>query len=258
MQSTNVLISGTNRGIGRGLLSRYLAQPNTVVIAANRDPSQPSSQSLKDLPKGEGSRLILIKLDASVEQDAHDVVKELEGSHGVGHLDLVIANAGKSYGWPTVAQLKIADLEDHMRPNVYGIIWLYQATRPLLQKSTIGPKFIPIGSKAGSLTDQPPVPNAAYGPTKAALNWFIVRMHAEDEWLNVCGIHPGLVDTDLGTTGVEWLTQESGLNFGNFDMNKAMIGVDTSCNGIVKVISEFDKGKHGGRLLTYAGDVAEW
>ena len=146
-----VLISGANRGIGKGLLARYLIQPNHVVIAANRDPSHPTSQALDDLPKGEGSRLIVVKVDASREMDAPDAAEQLQNSHGIEHLDLVIANAGMSTVWPTAAALKIADLEAHMAANAYGVITLYQATRSLLKKSGKEPKFIPIGSKAGCM-----------------------------------------------------------------------------------------------------------
>jgi NAD(P)-dependent dehydrogenase (short-subunit alcohol dehydrogenase family) len=146
-----VLISGANRGIGKGLLQRYLIQPNHVVIAANRDPSHPTSQSLNDLPKGEGSRLIIVKVDASSETDASEAVEQLQNSYGIDHLDLVIANAGMSNVWPTVAALRIADLQAHMEANAYGVIMLYQATCSLLKKSNKGPKFIPIGSRAGCM-----------------------------------------------------------------------------------------------------------
>jgi norsolorinic acid ketoreductase len=146
-----VLISGANRGIGKGLLQRYLIQPNHVVIAANRNPSHPTSQSLNDLPKGEGSRLIIVKVDVLSETDASDAVEELQNSHGIGHLDLVIANAGISTIWPTVANLKITDLQAHMAANAYGVITLYQATRSLLKQSNKEPKFMPIGSRAGCM-----------------------------------------------------------------------------------------------------------
>lgn len=146
-----IFISGANRGIGKGLLQRYLLQPNHVVIAANRDPSHTTSQSLNELPKSEGSRLIIVKVDASSETDAFEAVEQLQKSYGIDHLDLVIANAGMSNVWPTVAALKIADLQAHMEVMAYGVITLYQATRPLLKKSNKGPKFIPIGSKAGCM-----------------------------------------------------------------------------------------------------------
>jgi NAD(P)-dependent dehydrogenase (short-subunit alcohol dehydrogenase family) len=151
MAPTIVFITGANRGLGLGLLQRYLAQPNHTVIAGNRNPAHPSSQALADLPKGDGSKLVVVKLDASVDQDAFSAVKELQDKHAIDHLDIVIANAGVSYAWPSVAELKLDDLRGHMSPNVYGFIALYQATRALMQKSSREPIFSPIGSSAGCI-----------------------------------------------------------------------------------------------------------
>lgn len=93
----------------------------------------------------------MVKIDASIEQDAFDAIKELQDKHNINHLDIVIANAGVSYVWPVVADLNISDLKAHMEPNVYGCIAIYQATRHLLNKSTKDPIFSPMGSTAGAL-----------------------------------------------------------------------------------------------------------
>ncbi|KAI8630629.1 hypothetical protein F5Y19DRAFT_428433 [Xylariaceae sp. FL1651] len=152
MVPTVVFISGANRGLGLGLLQRYLALPGHTVISGNHNPAHPSSQALADLPRGDGSKLIVVKLDASVDQDAFAAVQELQEKHGINYLDIVVANAGISYSWPSVAQLKLDDLRNHMAPNVYGFIALYQATRALLQNSPREPIFSPVGSAAGCIT----------------------------------------------------------------------------------------------------------
>jgi NAD(P)-dependent dehydrogenase (short-subunit alcohol dehydrogenase family) len=145
-----VLISGANRGIGRGL-EVYLAKPHHTVIAANRDPTHASSQSLRSLSVGPGSRLLLVKVDASIESDAADAVAELtSGEDGVDHLDLVIANAGIANKYPKVSELKTEDFIAHLTPNVLGSIWLFQATLPLLYKSE-APTWVTIGSDAGCI-----------------------------------------------------------------------------------------------------------
>jgi len=149
--STIVLITGANRGIGLGLTERFLAKPFHTVIAAVRDPSHATAQALQKLPKGTDSQLVVVKLDASIEQDAHDAVAELQQTHDIEHLDIVIANAGIGYVYPTVADVKIADIRNHMEPNVYGMIALYQATRALLKNSARQPIFVPMGSSAGLL-----------------------------------------------------------------------------------------------------------
>lgn len=148
--STVVLITGTNRGIGKGLLTRYLALPNHTIIAANRNPDNSSSKELFNLPRADGTKLILVKLDVKVWQDAFDAIKSLEGQ-GIDHLDIVIGNAGVSYIWPTVAEAKLEDIDNHIQTNVYGQVALYQATRLLLQKSKREPILTNMGSTAGSL-----------------------------------------------------------------------------------------------------------
>ena len=149
MSPTIVLISGANRGLGKGLLELYLARPNHIVIAANRDSTHTTSKNLVNLPTAIGSRLITVKIDATSESDALEAAKQL-WAQGVDHIDIVIANAGISYIWPKVSDLKISDLQSHVVTNVYGVVWLYQATLPLLLKSD-NPKWVTIGSAAGWL-----------------------------------------------------------------------------------------------------------
>jgi NAD(P)-dependent dehydrogenase (short-subunit alcohol dehydrogenase family) len=147
MASNIVLISGASRGLGKGLLERYLAKPDHTVIAANRDTA--TAGDLDSLPRGQGSRLIVVKVDAKNELDAAEAVKELK-KQGIDHLDLVIANAGVSYAFGKVSEIKIADIQGHIEPNVYGVVRLYQATLPLLRKST-NARFVTIGSTAGCI-----------------------------------------------------------------------------------------------------------
>lgn len=150
MAPTIVLITGANRGIGKGLLSLYLLKENHTIIAANRDLDGPSSRTLSDLPKGERTTLILVKIDATVATDASDAVKHL-ASLGIDHIDVLIANAGIATIYPTVATLKIDDMQKHFETNVYGVVYLYQAFLPVLKKSE-KPTWVSIGSSAAFLT----------------------------------------------------------------------------------------------------------
>ena len=90
-KNTVVLISGANRGLGKGLLELYLAEQNYTVIAANRDPNHATSKALFDIPAGKGSKLIVVKLDASVPEDAASAVAEIK-KQGIEHLDVVRNN----------------------------------------------------------------------------------------------------------------------------------------------------------------------
>src|SRR4051812_4257658 len=109
MAPTTVLITGANRGIGLGLTECFLAEASHIVIAAVRNPAHATVHALQELPTGPDSRLVVVKLDASIEQDANEAVAELQQKHGIQHLDIVVANAGIGYIYPTVAEVEIAD-----------------------------------------------------------------------------------------------------------------------------------------------------
>ncbi|XDG01523.1 hypothetical protein ABKA04_001138 [Annulohypoxylon sp. FPYF3050] len=219
---TTVLISGANRGLGKELLARYLARPNHIAIAANRDPENATSKTLAKLPKGQGSRLIVVKLDASIEADSSRAVRQLI-SQGIGHLDIVIANAGVSYAWPKVSDVKTEDLQGHLIPDLFGIIW-----------------------------DQPVVPNTAYATSKVAAHWVTKRINQEEDWITAFVIHPGWVDTDMGQA------VKLGLGLAGKNVKLPIITVDESCNGMVRLIDVATRESHGGKFWGYDGTRESW
>jgi norsolorinic acid ketoreductase len=127
-----------------------LTHRQQTVIAANRDPSHPTSKALLELPKGTGSKLIVVQYDASIESSAFDVVQQAQ-AQGVTHLDTVIANAAIVKGYPLVKDAVRSEMLEHYEVNVLGPVVLYQATRDLLQKSPRKPTFVFMGSGSGSL-----------------------------------------------------------------------------------------------------------
>ena len=123
------------------------------MITPVRNPQHETVKALGDLPKGEGSKLIVTATpyDAKSEQAAFDVVKELKEKHGITHIDIVLANAGGGLIYPSVLEVKRSDIHEHMELNVYSVVTLYQATHDLLKASASGAQFAIMGSSAGSL-----------------------------------------------------------------------------------------------------------
>ncbi|KAM7185887.1 NAD(P)-binding protein [Rhypophila sp. PSN 637] len=243
---TVILISGANRGIGRGLLSIYLSKPDHIVIAANRDIDHPTSRSLLDLPSGDGSRLIIVPVDATVEADASRAIRKLHEARFIDHIDTVIANAGMATVYPKVSEVKISDLQAHLTTNVLGVVSLYQATLPLLKKSGKG-RWVTIGSSAGWIENQLPLPNAAYAPSKIAAHWLTKRINAEEDDITAFVIHPGWVQTDMGNHGAN-----------NFGLDKAEVTVEDSVTGVAKVIDASTKESHGGKMWSHEGEQLAW
>ncbi|KFY33567.1 hypothetical protein V494_07528 [Pseudogymnoascus sp. VKM F-4513 (FW-928)] len=250
MASTIVLITGANRGLGEGIIKRYLAKPDHIIIAANRNPDHETSKALETLPKGPGSRLIVVKIDARSETDASTAIQELKGQ-GIDHIDIVIANAAFIVPFVKIEDAKVADLRVAMETNIYGFFVLYQATLPLLLKSQ-RPTWITIGSGAGSivlinLSNQLPVPNSVYGPTKAAQHWLTKRINSEEEKICAFIINPGWVQTPGGNSSAQML-----------GLKEAPQPVEETCDGMVEVFDKARKETHGGKFWTWEGKEESW
>lgn len=197
-------------GIGKGLAASYLSRSNTTVIAAVRDTESSSAKALQDLPKGEGSSLLPVKIDSTSPTDAKDAVSLLQSKHNIDALDIVIANAGICQVWPQVHEANIVDMREHFEVNVLGVVTLFGAVRPLLLRAstaTSAAKFITLGTSAGALVkmEELPVPNGAYGPSKAALHWITKKIHLENPELIAFPYSPGFVQSDMGMVGAKAL-----------------------------------------------------
>jgi norsolorinic acid ketoreductase len=253
MDSTNYLITGANRGIGKGLTAELLKRPNTTVIAGVRDTAA-SSKILDALPAGKGSKVVYVKIDSQSETDAKEAVSKL-ASEGITSIDVVIANAGIAHSGAPVARTTIESLRDHLNTNTIGPVLLFQAFKPLLEANKSGkPVFLATSTFIGSIEGQetlkglPPVVSP-YGASKAALNWLVRRLHYEEPWLTAYVTHPGLVLTDMA----------SGM-FGSTEQAVAMgaITVEVSIAGILKTLDVATKETVGGTFQNYDGTTIPW
>ncbi|KAL1627152.1 hypothetical protein SLS56_006575 [Neofusicoccum ribis] len=247
---TVVLITGVNRGIGRALFETYLSRPSHIVIGAVRDPASPISQSLHALPTGPNSKAIIIKIDSASETDARDAVQSLQADHSITAFHLVIANAGiLTAGFPLVKDVRPADMKTHFDVNTVGPITLFQAVLPLLRAAVGPPKFVTIGSSAGSIGGMElcPFPNAAYGPSKAALHYLTKKIHVEHPELIALPIDPGWVRTEMGDGAAR-----------NFGLAEAELEVGESAAGIVKLLDGATGEKSSGKLFKWDGEEFPW
>ncbi|KAG7150317.1 Norsolorinic acid ketoreductase nor1 like protein [Verticillium longisporum] len=252
---TTFLVTGANRGLGKGFTAKLLERPGVTVIAAARNPA--SASSLEQLPKGEGSRLITVKIDSASDTDAAAAVEQLQSKHGITSLDVVIANAGIAKSGTSVANTTPELLREHINVNAVGPLTLFQATRPLLQASKTGnPVFLPISTIIGSLGSQEtlesfglPPALSPYGASKSTLNWLIKRVHFEEPWLTSFVVHPGLVLTDMGSGA-----------FGPGVDPKAFgaIDVETSINGLEKLLNSATRESSSGKFFQYDGAPLPW
>jgi NAD(P)-dependent dehydrogenase (short-subunit alcohol dehydrogenase family) len=202
--------------LGLGLVTALAQRDNVIVFAGARNPAV--AADLHALVQQHPGKVHIVKLtscDKTENEAAVDMIKSI-----ASRLDVVIACAGtcfssmsfvglievssrdlsvlRSYAgnpcsadaWSLPSDLHFSwiGLQDltFTQVNVVGVLVLFQATYPLLKTSTLSPKFIPISSGAGSITDGATMPVAAgaYGLSKAGTNYLARKLHVEHENLS--------------------------------------------------------------------------
>ena len=175
-----------------------------------------AAQWAAELPHGKGSKLVIVTLDSrsqdpdaspdgpdpasSPSDDTSAAIATIQNPpHNICRIDVVIANAAVAHSFAPVASMRLVNLLDHVAVNVWAPVRLFQAALPLLRRSAT-PKFVVVSSVAGSLgfmdrlmaIHQGPV--AAYGASKAMVNFLVRRIHFEEPELTAFVIDPGLVN----------------------------------------------------------------
>ncbi|KAH1328001.1 hypothetical protein KXW89_006013 [Aspergillus fumigatus] len=219
-----VLITGVNRGIGRGLAAHYLAQPGTTVIGTVRDNSSEKAKDLSKLPKGRGCDLIIVPLSVDNPSRVAEAASEIQTRHHIEHIDVVIANAGICNHWGPIQEMTDLDVLSHFAVNTLGPLRLFTAMAPLLQRAST-PKFVYISTLLASIhaIEQMPSLTAAYGMSKVAGNYLVKKIDAENKHLITLSIDPGLVQTDMGSRAAQ-------LN----GLEKAPVTVEDTVPGITR------------------------
>jgi NAD(P)-dependent dehydrogenase (short-subunit alcohol dehydrogenase family) len=236
------LVTGANKGIGRGTAEQLATLGMTVLIGA-RDP-QRGEQAAAAL-RAAGGDVYAVALDVTDPTTIQAAARQVE--ERFGHLDVLINNAGITGS----GQVSPEDAHDQIpstvdldmvravfETNVFGVIAVTNAMLPLLRRSS-APRIVNVSSHAGSLTltsdpDGPfsaLLPSAAYAPSKTALNALTVQYANElrKDGILVNAVAPGYVDTDSNNhTGFLTVAQGAAVV-----VRLAMLGPDGPTAGFV-------------------------
>lgn len=242
------LITGANRGLGRGLLETLVQRPNTTVVAGVRNIADASSKSLQTVATASGSKVITVAIDSNDDSSAKKAVEVLKTQHGITKLDTVIANAGISKYYGLATETPANELRDHFEVNTVGVLLVFQATWPLLKLSS-NPTFVAISTGVASLGDMDKLPlqATAYGISKIALNYLIRKIHFENPELTAFPLNPGWVQTDMGNLGA----RSSG-------MDKAPVTLQDSVNGMLAKIDSATRENASGTFQSFDETKYQW
>jgi NAD(P)-dependent dehydrogenase (short-subunit alcohol dehydrogenase family) len=190
---TTTLITGANKGLGRETARQLIAHGHTVYLGA-RDPER-GEQAARELGA------IALTLDVTDEESIAAAAKRIADE--VGHLDVLVNNAGIPGGFPPLAETTAADMLRVYDTNVFGVVRMTGAFLPLLERSA-APVIVNVSSGMGSfgVTTDPErlestITALAYPSSKSALN-MVTSMYAKAyPRIRINCVDPGYTATDF-------------------------------------------------------------
>ena len=135
-------ITGANRGLGRAFVEAAL-ELGDEVTATSRDP-----ESLKDLSKQYGGRLLPLKLDITDRHGVYGAIQQAK--HQFGRIDVLVNNAGFG-AFGAVEELSEEQMRRQFEVNVFGTFHLTQAVLPMMREQGFG-HIVQISSVSGVVT----------------------------------------------------------------------------------------------------------
>jgi NAD(P)-dependent dehydrogenase (short-subunit alcohol dehydrogenase family) len=227
----NVLITGTNRGIGLELTRQY-AKDGDRVFACCRSPQ--TAEELNRLAKQSNGRITVQAMDVSDEKSIEAAAKAI----GDQPIDILINNAGVKGGeHQSLDRIDTAEWMETLKVMVIGPFRVVQAFLRNLEMAE-NPKIMTVTSQIGAST-WPMGGSYAYASAKAGLNRLMrsLAIDLKDRAI-VNLIHPGWVRTDMGGPNAD-------------------IAPEESAAGIRKVIASVTKADSG-KFYKWTGDIHPW
>lgn len=180
----NVIVTGSNRGLGLAICKRFLKDPNVQVIGTIRSGIHPISNE----------RFKPMYLNLENSESIQLFAKEIANLK----VDVLINNAGVLLESGTETSIDMKTLKTTFSVNLFGVIEL---TELLIAQLVSGAHLVNITSSWGSYTsedfdDRFP----AYRMSKAGLNMYskTLTKRLESNSIEVLNYNPGWIQTDMG------------------------------------------------------------
>jgi len=190
-----IVITGSTRGIGRGLAAEFLQRGHHVVISGRSEAAvQTAAQELASHSR-DGARVIGVAGDVSLRTDLEKLWRESIGTFG--RVDIWINNAGVSNSRQRGGEMQAADISAIQHINLSGVLHATQIVLAgMRQQATRGTIYNMEGFGSNGMM-RPGM--SLYGASKFALTYFNKALLAETRGsgVKICYLSPGIVLTDL-------------------------------------------------------------
>ncbi|MEM0929453.1 MAG: SDR family oxidoreductase [Pseudomonadota bacterium] len=192
LSGVSILITGSSSGFGR-LGAEHYARLGAKVFASMRNVPRDEATELQDLAASDNLDITVVEIDVQSDEQVTSGVATTLAATG-GTLDVLINNAGISYGGPVEMQ-DMEATQNIFNTNVFGAHRMAQAVLPAMRQQG-GGHIIQISSQLGRVI----IPTLAqYSPTKFALEAMSEQMAYEvaPQGIEVTIIEPGGYPTDI-------------------------------------------------------------
>lgn len=195
LSGQNVLITGASMGIGAAIAKRLAAESATLILfARSTDKLRALSNSLTQVHPS--LRILIESVDVQDYNALSTAVSRI--SHIVGHIDILINNAGLALGAPNAfPDLKIQDVITMTNTNINGFMFAtYAVLNEGLMKERDKGTILNVTSTTG--LEVPPFPGeAVYHASKACQEAFtnVLRTELVGSDIKVLALRPGVVAT---------------------------------------------------------------
>ncbi len=188
-----VIITGSTKGIGRGLAENFLKRGCRVVVSSRTEADVASVTA--ELANEYGSDNVAGQVCDITSADAIKALWDA-GKNAFGSVDIWINNAGMSVKRLPLHETSVSDIENIVAANLTGILLANSIVSGAMIEQGHGQIWNMEGFGSGGEA-QPGM--VSYGATKRAVNYINKAMQKDIKGtpVQVCTLSPGIVVTDL-------------------------------------------------------------
>lgn len=187
-----VVVTGGERGIGRGIVLAFASRGARLVIAhADDERSAAAAGDVAAEVRRVGAEALVLRADVRRESDVTSLVRDAESR--LGRVDVLVNNAGV-YPRALVTEMTVETFDDTVAVNLRGTFLCCRAVLPGMIARRYG-RIVNISSAAAFA---PRVRGAHYAATKAGIIGLsrALALEVAPHGITVNVVAPGTVDTE--------------------------------------------------------------
>lgn len=191
-----VVVTGSTRGIGRGLAREFLKRGHNVVVSGRTRAAVDQTTAEIERDAAQGARAVGIPCDVSNYDDVQSLWDRAVGAFG--RVDIWINNAGQSNARFSIGKLLQDDVESVPRVNLSGTVNGSRVALAGMTKQGAGAIYNFEGFGSNGMRQRG---ISLYGSTKFAITYFNKCLERETKGgpVIIGLLSPGIVITDLST-----------------------------------------------------------